>query len=534
MKKTNLKGKRVTNEAFTKKHNPSKTLYKKKFTALAKKTNLKSKQVTNETFTKKRDPSKVLYNKKFTAPLKKKRQNKYDPKEESRLERIVFGDPSDVISNLEDEENVITSDTKKTKKNIPIKDINKDSKEAAWVDEEDVRCSVEDAAKAQNRKIAEDAPENLYKDYLSNKYKRVVGTPKWAEPKKVDQDLDDLDIEILKHSCHLEKAKEKNLPKNIIDIKPMTAINRQTHTEGPVVSSVEFHPSSTVALVAGTSGVLSIFQIDGIENNKLHTMQFKKFPISAAKFLRDGTEVLVGSQYYPHCHSYNLISGKTYRIQLPHGVTNMQKYEISPDGKLLALCGRLGEIFLLTASSKELVGTLKMNAKCRALSFMPDSKTLVTHGDSNEMYIWDVNSRVCIHRAVDDGCLSCTSIAMSPNGQFLATGSKEGVVNLYDTKTVLQNQNPAPLKIVLNFVTSITSLKFNPYSEILGMASDKKYNAFRMLHLPSFTVFSNFPSFQTTISLPEAIDFSPGSGYLAISNRSYNAMLFRLKHYGNY
>lgn len=64
--------------------------------------------------------------------------------------------------------------------------------------------------------------------------------------------------------------------------------------------------------------------MDGIENNKLHTMQYKKFPISAAKFLRDGTEVLIGSQYYAHCHSYNLMSGKTYRMLLPPGLTNIQ------------------------------------------------------------------------------------------------------------------------------------------------------------------------------------------------------------------
>lgn len=150
------------------------------------------------------------------------------------------------------------------------------------------------------------------------------------------------------------------------------------------------------------------------------------------------------------------------------------------------------------------------------------------------MYIWDVNSRLCVHRAIDNGCLSCTSIAMSPSSQFLATGSKEGVVNVYETKTVLQNQNPIPLKIVLNFVTSITSLKFNAYSEILAMASDKKHNAFKMMHLPSFTVFSNFPTFQTNILMPKAIDFSPSSGYLAISNTSSSAFLYRLKHYGNY
>lgn len=55
--------------------------------------------------------------------------------------------------------------------------------------------------------------------------------------------------------------KVKNLPKNIIDIKALKALNKSTHTEGPIITSVEFHPTSTVALVAGVSGVLSLFQV---------------------------------------------------------------------------------------------------------------------------------------------------------------------------------------------------------------------------------------------------------------------------------
>jgi len=53
----------------------------------------------------------------------------------------------------------------------------------------------------------------------------------------------------------------KNLPKNIIDIKALKALNKSTHTEGPIITSVDFHPSSTVALVGGTSGILSLFQV---------------------------------------------------------------------------------------------------------------------------------------------------------------------------------------------------------------------------------------------------------------------------------
>lgn len=150
------------------------------------------------------------------------------------------------------------------------------------------------------------------------------------------------------------------------------------------------------------------------------------------------------------------------------------------------------------------------------------------------MYIWDLNTRTCINRAIDDGSLSCASLAVSPSGQFVATGSAQGIVNLYDMKSVLEDKNPAPLKIVKNLVTSVTSLKFNPTSEILSAASVDKHNAFKMLHLPSFIVFSNFPTLQTIIGTPQTINFSPGSGYLSISNRTGSALLYRLRHYGNY
>ncbi|XP_031833084.1 U3 small nucleolar RNA-associated protein 18 homolog wicked [Nomia melanderi] len=500
------------------------------------------KSAVHKKSAKKRMSMKTLYDPKFTVPLHKKRRNEYDPKEEARLERIVFGDPSDIINNLLNDEDELDANESVSVNNhdndsdvLNVETVDATSqRKIAWIDEEDEQYSARTAAQLQNRRLPARILEKSYKDILHTKHSHLVGTPKWATLKNLEEDKDDLDTEILKHSCHLEKPKVKNLPKSVIDIKALNLINKETHFEGPIISSVEFHPSSTVALVAGTSGTLSLFQVDGIENNKLHSMQYKKFPINVAKFLRDGTEVLIGSKYYPYCHSYNLMSGKTRKIPLPHGVTNMPNCEVSPDGKLLAFCGRLGEIYLLTSSSKELIGTLKMNARCRAVCFTPDSKSLITHGDGSEMYVWDVNSRSCIHRAIDDGCLSCASIAVSPSGQFLATGSKEGVVNLYDTKTVLQSKDPVPLKIFLNLVTSVTSLKFNSYSEILAMASDKKNNAFKMAHLPSFTVFSNFPTLQTNLTMPEAINFSPGSGYLGISNRSGSAFLYRLKHYGNY
>ena len=64
-----------------------------------------------------------------------------------------------------------------------------------------------------------------------------------------------------------------------------------------------------------------------------------------------------------------------------------QKFEVSPDGKFIAVAGRMGEIHLLSAKTKELVANFKMNDKCQSLAFTPDSSRLITHGGMYFIFI---------------------------------------------------------------------------------------------------------------------------------------------------
>ncbi|XP_063975451.1 U3 small nucleolar RNA-associated protein 18 homolog [Diachasmimorpha longicaudata] len=511
----------------------------------------------------------------MSGPPVKKQKVLYDAEEEARLERVVFGDGQDVIEKLlgEDEkewacveesgESDGAEDAEKEETDEPpgeesrrsggesessgdesdgevengegsgaesVKD--EEESEAAWVDPDDKSYRLEDATNP--RLHVKYRTETYLKEYLQNKFTKLVGTPKWAEIKTQQEEDSDSDHEILKHSSHLAPVKTKNLAKGLIEIKALRTINNETQNEGPLITNLRFHPTSTVAFATGLSGIVSLFQIDGKENKKLQSIKFDKFPVNSARFLKDGTEIILGSRYRNYCQIYDLMSGKTYKAQLPHNVTNAKNFEVSPDGKIIAIAGKNGEIHLLNGLTKELITTIQMNRRCSSMAFTPDSKTLITHGASEEIYIWDMNTRRCTHRAVDDGCLAAGALAVSPSGQFLATGSKQGVVNVYDVKTVMGNRFPQPLKIVLNLVTPITSLKFNPTSEILAMASQFKENAFKMMHLPSLTIFSNFPTFQTVMHNPMDIDFSPNSGYLGISNNKNKAYLYRLKHFGNY
>ncbi len=144
-----------------------------------------------------------------------------------------------------------------------------------------------------------------------------------------------------------------------------------------------------------------------------------------------------------------------------------------------------------------------------------------------EVYVWDLKAQDCLQKCVDDGCIRGTSLAVSRNNRYLACGSDSGIVNIYRRKDVMDKQLPMPEKIVTNLTTTVTSLKFNPSSEILAMASESKEGAIKLLHTPSMTVFKNFPPVKFNLKRPNCMDFSLNGGYFSVGNNAGAANLFR-------
>ena len=82
-----------------------------------------------------------------------------------------------------------------------------------------------------------------------------------------------------------------------------------------------------------------------------------------------------------------------------------------------------------------------------------------------KVYVWDMSARECVHCFVDEGCVHGTSLAVSPDGQYVACGSDSGVVNLYDGTRCLSSacgSMPKPIKAVMNLTTGIDFICFNP------------------------------------------------------------------------
>ncbi|XP_059079896.1 U3 small nucleolar RNA-associated protein 18 homolog [Tigriopus californicus] len=472
-------------------------------------------------------------------PSKKVKLSEFSEHAEKHLEKFLFGAgiTKPIVPKVEDalipEDKFGKALQGQTDPAVPVR-------KPAWEDKADQTTVKEVAstyAQAHGKHGSKDTSTDNYSNFIRKKFLSIVGTPKWADLSvKRDHDDEDSDDEFFRETTDmLEKGHQESIAKGRLESRKLKDLNMTDYSQGSVITATEFHPKCTVSLVAGQNGTATLFQVDGKRNPKMQSVNFKDFPIKTAHFSADGSEFIVGSQHFGHFYTYNMEKGVTSKIQIQKNLEqfNMQKFEVSPAGDLLAFQGRFGSIHFLHARCKTRAFSLKMNDDVKAMAFSPDGKQLYSHGGSGEVYIWDIGARDCVHRFYDDGCIEGTALAVSPDSRFLATGSTSGVVNVY-SKDKLHLSRPKPDKILLNLTTSINEVRFNPTSEILAARSMFKENGVKLLHVPSMTTFENFPSWNFNFKRPNSFGFSLNGGYFSIGNNHGAANLYRLKHYQNY
>lgn len=148
------------------------------------------------------------------------------------------------------------------------------------------------------------------------------------------------------------------------------------------------------------------------------------------------------------------------------------------------------------------------------------------HSDISSLS-WDVNSRRCVERfSNDDGTITAGIAASS---KHVAVGAESGVVNLYSENS--SKEKKAPLKSIMNLHTSAEFLRFNHDGQILAMSTQREQHGLKLLHVPTKTVFSNWPTSKTPLKYVWSMDFSPKSRYLAVGNDKGKCLLYRLNHY---
>jgi U3 small nucleolar RNA-associated protein 18 len=106
------------------------------------------------------------------------------------------------------------------------------------------------------------------------------------------------------------------------------------------------------------------------------------------------------------------------------------------------------------------------------------------------------------------------------------------VVNVYLISDLnAENTRPKPLKTLMNINTRVHQIIFNKDSQLMAATSRVKKDCLKIVHVPTWTVYSNWPTSRTPLGHVSSIDFSPNSGMLVIGNERGKALLYRLNHY---
>lgn len=220
------------------------------------------------------------------------------------------------------------------------------------------------------------------------------------------------------------------------------------------------------------------------------------------------------------------------------------KFKLSPCGKYIALIGKQGWMNVLSAQTGQWISGAKIDEEIVDICWYGDGSGVVLCNKHGDIWEWDVESRAFTKRWKDEGGIGITTLSMGGKGdRWLAVGSNNGIVNIYDRKT-LQNggsetgPNGEPLvykprAVLKQLITAITSLEFSPDGQVLAMASDQKQNALKLVHIPTFTVFETGQHLILPLGKVSAVAFTPGGEMLSVGNQAGKARLWRLNHYSS-
>ncbi|KAI0125992.1 Indigoidine synthase A like protein-domain-containing protein [Xylariales sp. AK1849] len=463
----------------------------------------------------------------------------------------------------------------------------------AWEDSDDERLTVSLAGASQLRKLRITQEDDYvtgkeYTERLRRQYLNLNPLPEWAKaaeerPAKrrrrssAASDSDESEASDVSASDEDGEASALPLDKFLRDaralreesrtrtkkLRPETLDIQKTRdipdAHKDEVTSLSFHPEYPVLLSSSTSTLLFLHHISPAyptPNPLLTSVQIKQVPVRHAEFLLPGGDKIFFAGRRRFIHSWDLPTGlvqKTEKLEGHHmEQRTWERFRLSPCGRWLGLIATTrkggGIINIVNATSMQWISAARLDSRGGITDFQwwSDGNGLTILGKAGQVGEWSMASRKFIAIWNDEGSIGGTVISLGGRhgpkilggDKWVAIGSNSGVANIYDREELILpsadeelklKERPEPTRRLMQLTTAITLLTFSPDGQLLAFGSRLKKDALRLVHLPSCTVYRNWPTAQTPLGRITAVSFGSKSDLLAVGNDTGKIRLWEIR-----
>jgi U3 small nucleolar RNA-associated protein 18 len=367
-------------------------------------------------------------------------------------------------------------------------------------------------------------------------------------------------------------GKRRKLRAEVIDIQRQPDL---PNVQPSAITSLSVHPTLPLLLSSGPSSTLYLHHLTPsppapTANPLLTSLHIRGSQLTTTSFHPTDTRIFLSARRR-YFHIWDLSSGQIAKITRTYGHQHEQRsmeiFKLSPDGRFLALLGSArkggGVINLLDATTLQFNTQIRIESRGGIADFAwwRDSAGLCVVGKNGEVTEWSCEEGEVVARWNDEGAVGTTVLALGgmiqdlPKGmkkcpvgrdRWVAVGSSSGIVNIYDrrewlssssppssstltnpssttTKTKQQQQqqphhldqpvpsNPKPTRTLSHLTTPTSHLVFSQDGQILAMSSKWKRDALKLVHLPSCTVYKNWPTGNTPLGRITGVTFIDGA-----------------------
>jgi U3 small nucleolar RNA-associated protein 18 len=201
--------------------------------------------------------------------------------------------------------------------------------------------------------------------------------------------------------------------------------------------------------------------------------------------------------------------------------------------------GGRGCVNILDAAAGQWYAVARVEGAVADVSWWSNGLGLTIASKGGEVWEYDVGVQSFTNRWRDEGGVSTTVVA-NGGARWVAVGSQSGIVNVYDRKTSFGTghgsgasgtmEDPKPVRVLEQLVTPVSVLAFSPDAQVLCVASRGRKDALRLVHLPSCSVYKNWPTSNTPLGRVTAVVWAgKETGMVAVGNDAGKVRLFQVR-----